>query len=131
MSPTPDELTKAFIDGMGQSYDNVVDNMRKYLREDVEWHTGTALRHGLDDAIAHMSEAKDVGISHWDADILRQASNGNVVFQERVDHIYRLDGSKLADTYVNAVFEIDGDQIAKWRDYYNPDELRALMAAEG
>ena len=129
MSTSPESVVTAFIDGMGGSYEQVVENMRRHLRDDVEWHTGTVLRHGIEDSIAHMTQARDQGIPYWTADILFQASKGNIVFQERVDHVFRDDGSRLGDTYVCTIFELDGDQIAKWRDYYNPDELRRLMTA--
>jgi len=49
--------------------------------------------------------------------ILKSASNGNVVFNERVDTIDL--GAKKIQLPVTGVFEISGGKISAWRDYFD------------
>ena len=49
---------------------------------------------------------------------LRIASNGNVVFTERVDHLTRNDGEKpTVPLPVAGIFEMNDGKIQRWRDY--------------
>ena len=50
--------------------------------------------------------------------VLHTAANGNVVFNERVD-IFDLGGGKKIELPVAGVFEVSGDKVAKWRDYFD------------
>jgi len=59
------------------------------------------------------------------ADILHQAENGDALLNERIDRVFRPDGSHLADLRVAATFEIRAGRIAAWRDYYDPSTLVA------
>ncbi|MGO9607956.1 MAG: limonene-1,2-epoxide hydrolase family protein [Candidatus Binataceae bacterium] len=50
--------------------------------------------------------------------ILRSASTGNTVFNERVD-IFDLGGGKKIELPVAGVFEVHGGKIELWRDYFD------------
>ncbi len=50
--------------------------------------------------------------------VLNTAANGNVVFNERMD-IFDLGGGKKIELPVAGVFEVRGDKVAKWRDYFD------------
>jgi limonene-1,2-epoxide hydrolase len=50
--------------------------------------------------------------------VLHTAASGNVVFNERVD-IFDLGGGKKIELPVAGVFEVSGDKVAKWRDYFD------------
>ena len=50
--------------------------------------------------------------------ILHSASNGNVVFNERVD-IFDLGNGKTISLPVAGVFEVTGSKISAWRDYFD------------
>ena len=68
-----------------------------------------------------------------DLKILRSASEGNLVFTERLDR-HRID-SGWVDLPVTGVFEFRGDKIAVWREYFDMATLvqqwPALAAASG
>ncbi len=49
--------------------------------------------------------------------VLRSASAGNVVFNERLD-IFDMGGKKV-ELPVTGVFEVRGGKIAAWRDYFD------------
>jgi len=50
-------------------------------------------------------------------EILNLAVAGNVVLTERVDH-FLFDG-QMFDAHVMGAFEIAGDKITAWRDYFD------------
>jgi limonene-1,2-epoxide hydrolase len=50
--------------------------------------------------------------------ILKSASNGNVVFNERVD-VFDLGNGKTISLPVAGVFEVTGSKISAWRDYFD------------
>ena len=51
--------------------------------------------------------------------VLKTASAGNVVFNERVD-VFDLDNGKTISLPVAGVFELTGSKISAWRDYFDP-----------
>jgi limonene-1,2-epoxide hydrolase len=50
--------------------------------------------------------------------VLKSASNGNVVFNERVD-VFDLGNGKTISLPVAGVFEVTGSKISAWRDYFD------------
>jgi limonene-1,2-epoxide hydrolase len=50
--------------------------------------------------------------------ILKSASAGNVVFNERVD-VFDLGNGKTISLPVAGVFEVSGSKISAWRDYFD------------
>ena len=50
--------------------------------------------------------------------VLKTASAGNVVFNERVD-VFELANGKTISLPVAGVFEIAGSKISAWRDYFD------------
>ena len=50
--------------------------------------------------------------------VLKTASAGNVVFNERVD-VFDLGNGKTISLPVAGVFEVSGSKISAWRDYFD------------
>jgi limonene-1,2-epoxide hydrolase len=50
--------------------------------------------------------------------VLNSAGNGNVVFNERVD-VFDLGNGKTISLPVAGVFEVTGNKISAWRDYFD------------
>jgi limonene-1,2-epoxide hydrolase len=61
-------------------------------------------------------------------EIVRQAAQGNIVFNERVDHL--VIGGKQLELPVVGVWEIDPatDKITLWRDYFDLGQVNSQMA---
>jgi limonene-1,2-epoxide hydrolase len=59
--------------------------------------------------------------------VLKTASNGNVVFNERID-VFDLDNGKTISLPVAGVFEISGSKISAWRDYFDMQMYTKQMA---
>jgi limonene-1,2-epoxide hydrolase len=53
-----------------------------------------------------------------DFNVHRQVSDGALVMNERTDVMRRKDGGQIA-LPVMGVFEVQGDRIAAWRDYFD------------
>ncbi|MDT5348604.1 MAG: limonene,2-epoxide hydrolase [Mycobacterium sp.] len=56
-------------------------------------------------------------MTHGDIEIVNLAAAGNVVLTERVDH-FVYDG-KTIHARVMGAFEVSGDKITAWRDYFD------------
>jgi limonene-1,2-epoxide hydrolase len=53
--------------------------------------------------------------------LLHVASAGNVVFTERIDKLSF--GGREVELPVAGVFEVEGDRITAWRDYFDVQQL--------
>ena len=51
--------------------------------------------------------------------MLAIAADGNRGLTERLDRFVRADGSTIAAAKVMGLFEVDGDCIIAWRDYFD------------
>lgn len=94
----PDELAEYFTD------DGVYHNIPMAPMEGKQ-----AIRDGL----AGMKSM--IGSIRFE--VLRQLSTGDVVMNERIDHIDM--GGKAVALPVVGVFEVQGDKIKAWRDYFD------------
>ena len=62
------------------------------------------------------------------AETLHTSSNGNIVMNERIDTMTGPDGKQMVIP-VMGVFEIEGDKIVGWRDYFDTASVFKQMAA--
>jgi limonene-1,2-epoxide hydrolase len=117
------EIVNAFMAAAaGKDYDTALG----YLAEDVEYQnmplpavTGhQAVRDTLDMLLA--SAEKSEWIVH------RQAEAGDVVFNERTDRF--LIGGRWLELPVAGVFELAGDKIVLWRDYFDLPTITNQMS---
>ena len=53
------------------------------------------------------------------ADVLHIASNGNVVFTERYDHFWDIDGRDLMTPKICGIMEMRDGRVAAMREYYD------------
>lgn len=67
-----------------------------------------------------------------DCEIVNMASNGQVVFTERRDHVTLLDSGKRIFSSVNAVFELSADnRIETWREYWDSGDVAEQLGLTG
>jgi len=57
--------------------------------------------------------------------VLRQAATGNIVMNERVDRLKI--GGKDVEVPVVGVWEVSGDKITLWRDYFDMGQVSKQM----
>ncbi len=61
-------------------------------------------------------------------EVLRQAATGNIVMNERIDRFVMK--SKQIALPVSGVFEVTGDKITFWRDYFDNGMFMKQLAGE-
>ncbi|MGV2113781.1 limonene-1,2-epoxide hydrolase family protein [Agrobacterium salinitolerans] len=52
-------------------------------------------------------------------DVLAIAADGQRVLTERLDRFLRADGSEVAAGRIMGIFEVEGEKIVAWRDYFD------------
>ncbi len=94
-----------------------LEEIMAFFTEDAVYHNmpgpalvgKAAVRRGIERFL------RDWSATQWD--VLNVAVSGNVVFAERLD---RTDaGGKHVDLPCTGVFELDGERIRVWRDYFD------------
>ena len=105
-----------------------IDEIMGYFNDDAVYHnmpmqpvTGKAAIRVTIDSFMPKSDTDKITFK-----ILHTGSNGNVVFNERVD-MFDV-GSKHIELPVAGVFEIRGGKIAMWRDYFDLQSYTRQMA---
>ena len=78
---------------------------------------------GIEEAIRR-PRLPDVAAVHFD--MLAIAADGNRVLTERLDRFVRADGSEIAALKVMGIFEVEGDCIVAWRDYFDLNSAKRL-----
>ena len=112
---TPDEVVTGFLNAFdaGDS-----DAMRNYLDENCFYHnvplepiTGAgAMIEALEGFLQILGPIK--------VDVLHQSANGNVVMNERIDSFDPPEG-KAYGLPLMGIFEVSGDKITSWKDYFD------------
>lgn len=119
MAKTPAQIVTAFLDGWAGGVDSLTRSFDDYLADDVDYenvdltHTTTRA-----DAKTLITTFMD-GLDHITLDMLKIDQVDNRVWTERVDYLRRKDGSLLAAIRVLGIFEVNGDRITAWRDYFD------------
>jgi len=94
-----------------------VDEVMSHFSIDAVWENvplGVVTGHR---AIRDLAERYLRHITEFDSEILNLATAGNVVLTERVDR-FVFDGEEV-DARCMGAFEVTGDKITAWRDYFD------------
>jgi limonene-1,2-epoxide hydrolase len=89
-------------------------------------NSGLPTIHGLEHLARFNAEggfAKHIPIirdtRRFTADVLHIASHGDVVFTERIDHFWDVDGRDLMTPRICGIMEMRGGRVAAMREYYD------------
>ena len=114
MARTPTETIEQFCSAWSRLD---IDELMAYFTDDAVYHnmpgppaTGKA-------AVRATIERFLGGWQSTEWEILNVAANGSIVFAERVDRIVA--EGKQIDLPVTGVFEVEGERIRAWRDYFD------------
>jgi limonene-1,2-epoxide hydrolase len=120
---TPEQVVRALL----AAWDRLdVDEIMSCFASDAVWdNVPIGAVHGTDE-IRKAVERYVGPATECRMEILNLASEGDVVLTERVDH-FVLGGRDLHGRVMGA-FEVDGDTIVAWRDYFqlSPEAVEAL-----
>jgi limonene-1,2-epoxide hydrolase len=84
----------------------------------VWWNSARGQIDGLEACLARCDEMYEaLGIHHIDVPVKGLTVDGACVYTERVDELYREDGSLIVAVPVAGVIEFEGEKIVSWRDY--------------
>jgi limonene-1,2-epoxide hydrolase len=111
---TPSDLIRDFCAAWSRLD---LDELMSYFADDAVYHNMPGPPAEGRDAIRRTIESFLQGWDRTEWEIRNLAANGNVVFAERVD---RTDaGDRHVDLPLVGVFEVEGDRIRAWRDYFD------------
>lgn len=114
MGKTPSEVIQAFCAAWSRLD---IDELMTYFTDDAVYHNMPGPPAQGRDAVRAVIARFLGGWQRTDWEVLNLAAAGNIVFAERVD---RTDaGGRHVDLPVVGVFEVDGERIAAWRDYFD------------
>jgi limonene-1,2-epoxide hydrolase len=93
---------------------------RRFIDRTVWENVGISKTIGFTEAKAFMDGfAQMYPIESGEVIVHHIAANGNVVLTERTDNFHDKDGNLLVSIKLMGTFEMDGEKIVAWRDYFD------------
>lgn len=116
------DTVSAFI----QAWNDIdFDRVMAMLSDDIEYHNiPMPILIGKPAVRAFIDGLGEPDSVHWEVHHI--AENANVVMTERTDSF--VFNGKTLRVRVMGVFELEGELIAKWRDYFDMAEFQVQMA---
>lgn len=111
---SPEDVVRAEFGAWGR---RDADEIVSHFSVDAVWENvplGVVKGHSQ---IRHLVEEYLSHITQFECEMMNLATAGNVVLTERVDR-FILDG-KAIDARCMGAFEVTGDKISAWRDYFD------------
>jgi limonene-1,2-epoxide hydrolase len=116
--PSPTETVTAFCAEWGKNKQAMFDSFRNYFTPKTVWeNVGLATTTGIDEALGLMNSFE--GCETIRVEMVNISANGNKVLTERVDTMVGPDGKDVMGIRLMGIFEVEGDKIASWRDYFD------------
>jgi limonene-1,2-epoxide hydrolase len=121
---SPIETVTAFCAEWGKNKQAMFDSFRHYFTPTTVWeNVGLATTTGIDEALGLMQGFE--GVETIRVDMVTIAADGNKVLTERVDTMVGADGKDMMGIRLMGIFEVEGDKIANWRDYFDTAAMNA------
>jgi len=131
------ESVLKFFDEWNTDFPTMCASFRTYFAEDgIWWNTPVFPQvQGFEEAyeqILRPSNESSLAMDRIHVETLNIAQVGNLVYNERIDHIIRADGSVVLSIPICGVIEFNADgRIQHFRDYCDTTTLVAAMTGEG
>lgn len=120
--PPPIEIVSVFCATFADSEGETA--IRRWFTPETVWvNVGLSTTTGIEEAVRR-PRSSNVAAVHFD--MLAIAADGNRVLTERVDRFVRADGSEIAALMVMGIFEIEGNHIVRWRDYFDVNAAKRI-----
>ena len=110
---SPEEIVRAELGAWNR---RDVDEIMSHFAADAVWvpyrpvNGHEQIRRTVEEYLSHLS--------YVDFEVLNLGVAGNVVLTERADHLVM--DEKPMETRIMSVFEVTGEKITVWRDYFDP-----------
>lgn len=119
MTKNPEQIVTEFLGAWAGGVETLRKSFHDYLADDVVYEnvdlTHTTTR---DDAL-NLIDNFLPGLDHITIDMLAIAVTGNKVLTERIDYLRDKNDKVLSAIRVMGIFEVEGDRITAWRDYFD------------
>ncbi|MCP2168612.1 limonene-1,2-epoxide hydrolase family protein [Goodfellowiella coeruleoviolacea] len=114
-------VVRDFLTSMGPTPADVTAAVHRFLTDDCVWENpGAPVCRGRQQILALMPD----DFAQLEVRFRHLATSGDTVLVERVENMLRVDGTPIArNLRVMAAFELRGDRIRAWRDYYDSNNL--------
>lgn len=110
---TPEEVVNAFCDALNED----LESSLKYIADDcVYQNMPFPAVHGPEGVRSTLAGFFEL-TGPVRIETLKQVANGNLVLNERLDHFAPPTGKAFALPVAGA-FQVEGDKITEWRDYF-------------
>jgi limonene-1,2-epoxide hydrolase len=128
MSATANEqFVRDFFAAMGPTLEDFKRNYRVRMAEDVVWETvGLPAHRGRDACVAYLDDLHvRTGMEYCAIEVRHIATAGDVVLTERVDTMYRADGTKIMEFRLMGAIELRDGLIVRYTDYLDTAPIAA------
>jgi limonene-1,2-epoxide hydrolase len=124
-----EQFARDFFAAMGPTLEDFKRNYRERMAEDVVWETvGLPAHHGRDACLAYLDDLHArTGMKYCTIEVLNIASVGDVVLTERVDSMYRADGTKIMEFRLMGAIELHDGLIVRYTDYLDTAPIVAAV----
>lgn len=121
MSQGAEKLVRDFLGAMA-TREGLISSIQEYCAPECSWaNTGLPTAENRDAMVATMQSFIDgFQLDRMVVDFVAIAANGNTVLTERIDHLEKADGSKIASLPVSGTLEVRDGKIVRWSDYFDP-----------
>ena len=127
MAGSNEEVLRAVFSAWGESIDAAVAATMENFATDCVWEqTGMPTTTGPAEAAQLMRSMTDMGFASIGVECRNVVADGDVVCSERVDTIFRADGSTVGVFPVVGVTEFRDGKISAWREYFDSANLAQL-----
>jgi limonene-1,2-epoxide hydrolase len=124
--PTPSETVLQFVSAWTQPGGFAESIRATFTPATVYENVGLSHTTGIDEALAMVEAFEQAyGFTAITVDTLAIAERGNTVFTERVDHMIDANGATITSIRLMGIFEVVGDKIVAWRDYFDASPFKA------
>ena len=106
------------------------ESLRPYLADDVVYqNTGMPAAAGVDEVLANVAGQFAMFPDSYEYVTVNAAVNGDVVMNERLDHVKGPDG-KVHALPVMGTFVVRDGKITRWTDYWDTGLIGKMMSGE-
>lgn len=123
-SPNPEELIRSFCAAWSTGG---LDEIIEYFTDDAVYHNIPVDPAKGKEAIRATIEGFMGGVEKVEFKVSNLASKGPVVMTERVD-VFHIPGRTI-ELPVMGTFEVKGDKVAAWRDYFDLNQFMSQLAS--
>jgi limonene-1,2-epoxide hydrolase len=127
MTADLESITRDFFEAWGNGWSTFVASF-DHFADDCVWVQGSAVTRTRGDAVGLMINAHETaGVERCDVTITNLWVVENTVITERIDTMYRVDGSLVATAPVTGIMDFNREgQIQSWREYFDSASLGSL-----